>query len=64
VPEKYTRPELDADAVVLTGKRKRPAVDYLLLNAVMFGDGDFVEDEGSDEDFAVNDNDLQRLNSG
>eukprot|EP00884_Botryococcus_braunii_P010779 jgi/Botrbrau1/19702/Bobra.0003s0063.1 len=64
VPEKYTRPELDADAVVLIGKRKRPAVDYLLLNAVMFGDGDFVEDEGSDEDFAVNENDLQRLNSG
>lgn len=64
MPEMYTRPELEAEAVVLTGKRKRPAVDYLLLNAVMFGDGDFVEDEASDEDFAVNENDLKRVNSG
>jgi hypothetical protein len=30
----------------------------------MFGDGDYVEDEASDEDFAVDDNQLQRVNSG
>lgn len=55
---------MDAEAVVLTGKRKRKAVDYQLLNAVMFGDGDYIVDEASDEDFAVNDTDLQRMNSG
>ncbi len=64
MPEMHPKPELETEAVVVTGKRKRPAVDYLLLNAVMFGDGDFVEDEASDEDYEVNDNDLKRVNCG
>jgi hypothetical protein len=39
--------------VELLGKRKRARVDYRKLNAEMFGEGETIDEEGTeDEDFS------------